>query len=174
MLGSSMGLPEAAETIHRLTTKWNVRHDKISFDKLGIGRNFPNHLPVGESRWRSPTPGRAGHKTNLIRQPAHRSRLEAAQSAGCDPPGLQRPPRAPPVGPPPQHPAVGPAHSDRATAAFPLLPGEYYVRLVDELRPLTYGLVGRKTKLKPKDAWATILGHSPDVADALIQSMILA
>jgi len=26
----------------------------------------------------------------------------------------------------------------------------------------------------PKDAWATILGHSPDVADALIQSMILA
>jgi len=26
----------------------------------------------------------------------------------------------------------------------------------------------------PKDEWATILGHSPDVADALIQSMILA
>ena len=47
VLGSSMGLPEAAETIHRLTTKWNVPHDKISFDKLGIGRNFPNHL----ARW---------------------------------------------------------------------------------------------------------------------------
>ena len=39
--------------------------------------------------------------------------------------------------------------------------GEYYVRLVDELRPLTYGLVGRKTKLMPKDVWATILGHWP-------------
>jgi len=51
--------------------------------------------------------------------------------------------------------------------------GEYYVRLVEELRPLTYGLVGRKIKLMPKDEWATILGHSPDVADALIQSMIL-
>jgi len=38
---------------------------------------------------------------------------------------------------------------------------------------LTYSLVGRKTKLMPKDEWATILGHSPDVADALIQSMIL-
>ena len=27
---------------------------------------------------------------------------------------------------------------------------------------------------KPKEEWATILGHSPDVADALIQSMILS
>jgi len=25
-----------------------------------------------------------------------------------------------------------------------------------------------------KEVWATILGHSPDVADALIQSMILS
>ena len=46
-------------------------------------------------------------------------------------------------------------------------------RLVDELRPLTYGLVGKKSKLLSKDVWATILGHSPDVADALIQRMIL-
>ena len=52
--------------------------------------------------------------------------------------------------------------------------GPYYVRLVDELHPLTYGLVGKMTKLLPKEGWATILGHSPDVADALIQSMILA
>ncbi len=52
--------------------------------------------------------------------------------------------------------------------------GPYYVRLIDELRPLTYGLVGKMTKLLPKDEWATILGHSPDVADALIQSMILS
>ena len=57
---------------------------------------------------------------------------------------------------------------------FHFCPGPYYVRLVDELRPLTYGLVGKMTKLLPKDVWATILGHSPDVADALIQSMILS
>ena len=59
-------------------------------------------------------------------------------------------------------------------APFHFCPGPYYVRLVEELRPLTYGLVGRKIKLMPKDEWATILGRSPDVADALIQSMILA
>jgi len=56
---------------------------------------------------------------------------------------------------------------------FYFCPGDYYARLVDELRPLTYSLVGRKTKLMPKDEWAAILGRSPDVADALIQSMIL-
>ena len=56
----------------------------------------------------------------------------------------------------------------------PLFPGVYHARLVEELRPLTYGLVSHKTKLMPKDQWSTILGHSPDVADALIQSMLLA
>ena len=40
--------------------------------------------------------------------------------------------------------------------------------------PSTYGLVGHKTKLMPRDQWSTILGHSPDVADALIQSMLPA
>ena len=66
------------------------------------------------------------------------------------------------------------AYSGNMTGKDHVCPGEYYVRLVEELRPLTYGLVARKTKLMPKDEWAAILGHSPDVADALIQSMILA
>ena len=57
---------------------------------------------------------------------------------------------------------------------FHFSPGPYSVRLVDELHPLTYGLVDKMTKLLPKEGWATILGHSPDVADALIQSMILS
>jgi hypothetical protein len=57
---------------------------------------------------------------------------------------------------------------------FTFCPGPYCIRLVDELRPLTYGLVGKKTKLLSKEERATILRHSPDVADALIQSMILA
>jgi hypothetical protein len=29
---------------------------------------------------------------------------------------------------------------------------------------------GRQTKLLPKEEWATILGHSPDLADRLLQS----
>ena len=43
---------------------------------------------------------------------------------------------------------------------------------MDELRPLTYSLVGKLIKLLKKEDWATTLGHSPDVADALIQSML--
>jgi phage terminase small subunit len=34
--------------------------------------------------------------------------------------------------------------------------------------------IDRETKLMPKDEWAAIVGRSPDVADALIQSMLLA
>ncbi len=66
-----------------------------------------------------------------------------------------------------------PAHT-RTQPPFHFCPGVYYARLVEELRPLTYGLVSHKTKLMPRDQWSTILGHSPDVADALIQSMLLA
>ena len=66
-----------------------------------------------------------------------------------------------------------PAHT-QTQPPFHFCPGVYYARLVEELRPLTYGLVAHKTKLMPKDQWSTILGHSPDVADALIQSMLLA
>ncbi len=44
VLSNAAGLPEAAATIHRLVCKWQVPHDRITYDKLGIGRNFPNHL----------------------------------------------------------------------------------------------------------------------------------
>ncbi len=64
-------------------------------------------------------------------------------------------------------PAAAPRRRER-NPPFHFCPGVHYARLVAELRPLTYGLVGRKTKLMPKDQSSTILGHSPDVADALI------
>ncbi len=160
-LGNGMGLPEAAETISRLSKKWNVPHERITYDKLGIGRNFPNHLArwgitlaipyAGEGRPQDPSSyvnlrTEAGWKLRNRLDTTHAAYRPA--SPGC-------PPRAQPQLP------------------FHFCPGPYYARLVDELRPLTYGLVGKKSKLLPKDVWATILGHSPDVADALIQSMIL-
>ncbi len=63
-VSSNMGLPEAAAAIRRLVSKWNVPHERIIFDVLGIGRNFPNHLArygittatpyAGEGRPRDP------------------------------------------------------------------------------------------------------------------------
>ena len=159
-LGSGMGLAEAAEAIGRLARKWKVDHSRISFDKLGVGRNFPNHL----ARWGITTAipyageGRPQDRTSFpnLRSEAGwklRNRLDAThleyepQDRGK---GLRGLPQAP----------------------FYFCPGAYYGRLVDELRPLTYSLVGKMTKLLPKDDWSIALGHSPDVADALIQSMV--
>ncbi|HWT80090.1 MAG TPA: hypothetical protein VN648_14990, partial [Candidatus Methylomirabilis sp.] len=156
-----------------LAIKWNVPHDEITYDKLGIGRNFPNHLArwgittaipyAGEGRPQDPSTyvnlrSEAGWKL--------RNRLDATHLVYAPPTPLPTPFRGP--GPPGCSPRSMPQRP------FFFCSGEYYARLVEELRPLTYGLVGRKTKLMPKDEWATILGHSPDVADALIQSMILA
>ena len=161
VLSNAAGLPEAAATIHRLVCKWQVPHDRITFDMLGIGRTFPNHLArygivtaipyAGEGRPRDPNSyvnlrTEAGWKLHKRLNTTHPVYAPTA-------PGM--PPRTVPQG------------------DFYFCPGDYYPRLVEELRPLTYSLVGRKTKLMPKDEWATILGHSPDVADALIQSMIL-
>lgn len=160
VLSNSAGLPEAAETIHRLSIKWNVPHERISFDKLGIGRNFPNHLArwgittavpyAGEGRPQDP-----GSFSNLRTEAAWklRNRLDATHMLY-------------------QSPGSGRPAQSVTQRPFYFCSGEYYARLVEELRPLTYELVGRKTKLMSKDDWATILGHSPDVADALIQSMI--
>jgi hypothetical protein len=44
VLSNGAGLPEAAAAIHRLVGRWNVPHHRITYDKLGIGRNFPAHL----------------------------------------------------------------------------------------------------------------------------------
>jgi phage terminase large subunit len=161
VLSNAAGLPEAAATIHRLVSKWQVPHDRITYDKLGIGRNFPNHLArygittaipyAGEGRPQDPN-----SYVNLRTEAGWKlhNRLDTRHLVYAPPaPGM--PPRTMPQ------------------RDFYFCSGDYYVRLVEELRPLTYSLVGRKTKLMPKDEWATILGRSPDVADALIQSMIL-
>ena len=181
VLSNAAGLPEAAETIHRLAIRWNVPHDKISFDKLGIGRNFPNHLArhgittavpyAGEGRPQDPN-----SYVNLRTEAGWKLRNRLDTTHWIADFGLRNAAtlRVPDQNSIPQSKIRNPKSSLMPQRPFYFCPGEYYVRLVDELRPLTYGLVGRKTKLMPKDEWATTLGHSPDVADALIQSMILA
>ncbi len=124
-LSNSAGLPEAAETIHRLTTKWNVPHDKITFDKLGIGRNFPNHL----ARWGITTAipyageGRPQDPSSFVNLRTEagwklRNRLDATHLVYQPAPPLRGParPRAPPVGPQAGH--SDRCHSGRSTFAL--------------------------------------------------------
>jgi hypothetical protein len=58
----------------------------------------------------------------------------------------------------------------RPQVPFSMPERPYLERLREELRPLTYSLVGKQTKLLPKKDHSTLLGHSPDVCDAFIMS----
>ena len=150
--GNALGLPEAAALMMRLGKKWSIPAERMSFDKLGIGRNFPNQLVryglekarpyVGESSPRD----RHGF-TNLRTESAWKLRNRLDQ----------------------QHvPDIRAPHTMQEPFSF--CPGAYQARLRDEIKPLTYELYGSAVKLLPKDEWCDLLGHSPDVCDTLIQS----
>ena len=161
-LGDGMGLPEAAEAIGRLARSCAYHTTGSRSISWGSAATSPTTWHGTASRRPFPTRGKADRKTGQA-FPTYaasagwklRNRLDATHleyEAHDRRKGLRGLPQAP----------------------FYFCPGAYYGRLVDELRPLTYSLVGKTTKLLPKDDWAVALGHSPDVADALIQSMIFA
>jgi hypothetical protein len=149
--GSALGLAEAADVIWRKSSEWIIPQERITYDRVGIGRDFPLHLArhglqrcVGYAGSGSP---QSKDFANLRSEAAWklRKRLDA---------GLPGDPSRP---------------YDRQ-APFSIPAGAYWNRLRDELKVLTYELAGRKTKLLPKDKWSEAVGHSPDIADALIQS----
>jgi hypothetical protein len=151
LYGAQYGLPEAAAIMSRLGTKWGIPAGRMSYDKLGIGKNFRNHLARYGLAEALPYIGSGSPRdssfSNIRTESAWllRNRLDVQFIPDVrSPHQLQIP--------------------------FTFVPGQYQQRLRDELEPLTYSLVGTQTKLLDKDEWAEILGHSPDVADALIQS----
>lgn len=149
--GASLGLPEAAELIARKAREYAVPQERVSFDRVGIGRDFPHHLArhgltrcvgyAGEGRPAS------RDFTNLRSEAAWKLRQRLEPGFAAD---LTRP-------------LEGRPH-------YVIPPGPYWPRLRSELAALTYSLVDRRTRLLPKKDWQAILGHSPDLADALIQS----
>lgn len=149
--GSQLGLPEAAALMAKLVQKWSIPVHRISFDKLGIGKNFPNQLAKHGLQNARPYVGSGSPRdktfSNLRTEAAWRlrERLDVEHVRDIRSPHL-------------------------AQDGFSFVPGTYQERLRAELEPLTYRLDGRHTKLLGKDEWADILGHSPDVADTLIQS----
>ncbi len=80
------GLPEAAATIQRLARQWNVPHHMITYDKLGIGRNFPPHLTSHVLPGRLPgLPGCGAEAPDL--QPGRQEDQAQAQGRVGDHPG---------------------------------------------------------------------------------------
>jgi hypothetical protein len=149
--GNALGLPEAAYEIWKLKVGYDVPDERISYDQLGIGRKFPHHLARHGITGARPYAGEASPSddrfTNLRTEAAWKlhDRLDPQLA-----PDLARP--------------------QRLQQTFTIPPGDYWPRLREELKVLTYSLAGRRTKLLPKEDWCTVLGHSPDVADALVQS----
>jgi hypothetical protein len=150
--GASLGLPEAADRIKQMRDKWSVPDERISYDKVGIGRDFYLHLSrrgiTGAVGYAGAAAPQSGDFTNLRSEAAFKLRQ-----------------RLDPLG------ADDHRQPHKVRPDFIIPPGPYWQRMRAEFQPLTYSLAMKgKTALLAKDKWAEALGHSPDLADALIQS----
>jgi hypothetical protein len=150
--GAALGLPEAADLIWQMKQKWGVADNRITYDKLGVGKSFPNHLMRHGIKGAQPYAGEGSPAdksafTNLRSEAAWKLRLR-----------------------------LDPEHVPSARAPQAMQPdfhipyGDHWPRMREELKTLTYECQGKRVKLLPKKDWCEQLGHSPDLADALLQS----
>lgn len=151
--GATLGLAEAAEIVFKLHRKWNVAEERISYDRVGVGRDFRNHLArhgitkavgyAGAGAARDPK-----GFTNLRTEAAWKLKRRLDPQWSTDP------------------------NFPLATrqAPFHLPPNQHWPQLREELEALTYDLVGNQTRLIKKEDLCDQLGRSPDRSDALIQS----
>jgi len=151
--GNSLGLPEIAERIARASVKWAVPHKRISYDRVGVGRDLRHHLArhgiteaigyAGAGRAQNPR-----EFTNLRSEAAWKLRTRLNPDWSIDP----RFPKA------------------SRQLPFHIPPGPHWPQLREELEKVTYDLVGNQVRLMLKEDHAIELGRSPDRFDALIQS----
>lgn len=155
VFGAYLGLAEAADRVRIFMNRYHVVQERISFDKVGVGKDFPLHLArlgitraVGYAGAASPL---SSDFANLRSEAAWklRQRLDPDGAADHRIPGASRP-------------------------FFCIPPGPYWHRLREELKTLTYSLKGNKTALIDKEDHAIVLGHSPDLSDSLCQSFAFA
>lgn len=149
VFGEALGLAEAAEAVRRLAVQWEVPPDRITFDRVGIGKDFPLYLArVGLA---GAVPYAGAGKASMpdgfinLRSEAYwrfRRRID---------PGYY-------------------ADQGDVKPRFLVPRGPYWPRLREELAVLTYRTVGKRTAVMRKEDHAIILGHSPDLADALAQT----
>jgi hypothetical protein len=151
--GNSLGLAEAAREIARLARKWQVPHNRISYDRLGVGRDLRHHLKgqgidgaIGYAGSGAAKDPRGFY--NLRTECAWKLRTRLNPDWSTDP-RFQLTTRQPP---------------------FSIPPGEHWAQLREELEQLTYDLVGKQTRLISKEDHCAELGRSPDRCDALMQS----
>jgi hypothetical protein len=153
----SWGLEAAARQVAMMQARWRVAPGRTAYDRAGIGEDFAHRLDaagvVGGRGYRGGVSG--GHRFSNLRTAAAwllRSALDpggrGVLRADDDDGGLYR--------------ARGLGFS---------IPREYESILRPELAACRWKIDGdRRIALTPKDELTSDLGHSPDVADALIIS----
>ena len=145
---NAWGLPEAATEMWKLARKWGVKDEHCSYDALGIGRDMKNHLERHQFAAR-PYRGSSSVKGDFANlRTLSAWRLRQRLDPERDDPGRPHQKQIP----------------------FSIRPGPWWLQMRSELLELRYELVGQKTKLEPKEDLLTRLGHSPDFADAALQS----
>lgn len=147
-------LPQAANIVRRMSGKWQVAHEHISFDKLGVGASFPNHLYQVGIKTARPYAGEGRpHDRNSFTN----IRTECAW--------LLRNRLDPNWCPDPRFPQA-------SQAPFHIPCAGWWPQMREELKTLSYDLVGKQTRLIPKKDHTERLGRSPDLADALMQAFM--
>lgn len=152
---NSLSLADAAEATARFATRWQVPPERISYDGLGIGRDFPQYLAKHGLRGcvryvGGGDPSEPRRFFNLRTEAAWRlhDALNPDRHGNDEFPTSSR-----------QVPFHIPARG-------------WWPLMREDLAALTYELIGeRQVKLIRKEDLMANLGRSPDRGDALIQSM---
>lgn len=151
---NSLSLADAAAATANLAKRWGVPAERISYDGLGIGRDFPRHLAkcglIGCIRYvGGGEPAEPRRFFNLRTESAWHLHDRLNPDRHTD--------------------DRYPLTSRQSPFAIPLR--AWWSLLRQDLAALTYELVGeRQVKLIKKDDLMGVLGRSPDRGDALIQS----
>jgi len=151
---NSLSLADAAAATANLAKRWGVPAERISYDGLGIGRDFPRHLAkcglIGCIRYvGGGEPAEPRRFFNLRTESAWHLHDRLNPDRHTD--------------------DRYPLTSRQSPFAIPLR--AWWSLLRQDLAALTYELVGeRQVKLIKKEDLMGVLGRSPDRGDALIQS----
>src|SRR5271166_321644 len=151
---NSLSLSEAAEATARLAARYGIPGDRISYDGLGIGRDFPKHLAkvglLGCIRYvGGGQPAEPRRFFNLRTESAWHLHDRLNPDRNTDDRFITTS-RQPP---------------------FHIPSRAWWSLMRQDLSALTYELVGeRQVKLIKKEDLMEALGRSPDRGDALIQS----
>ncbi len=151
--GNNLGLPEIAERSATAKRRYTVPDKRISYDRVGVGKDLRHHLArhgIHEAVGYAGA-GRASNPrefVNLRTEAAWKLRQRLNPDWSIDP----RFPKA------------------SRQLPFHIPPGPHWPQLREELEKVTYSLVGNQVALMTKEDHCAELGRSPDRFDALIQS----